>query len=109
MDDALIAVFTTLPDEGGARALAQALVRARLAACVQLHAITSVYEWDNAMQDDAEWRLQAKARAADWPALRDFIAARHPYHLPAIWYTPIEASEGYADWVQHQTVRTPPA
>ncbi|MCX7663519.1 MAG: divalent-cation tolerance protein CutA [Tepidimonas fonticaldi] len=107
MDDALIAVFTTLPDEEGARALAQALVRARLAACVQLHAIASVYEWDGAVQNEAEWRLLAKARAADWPALRDFIAAHHPYQLPAIWHTPIEASEGYADWVRHQTARPP--
>ncbi|TSE26902.1 Divalent-cation tolerance protein CutA [Tepidimonas sediminis] len=109
MDDTLIAVFTTLPDEAGARALAEALVRARLAACVQLHAIASVYEWDGAVQHDAEWRLLAKARATDWPALRDFIAARHPYRLPAIWRAPIEASDGYAAWVRQQTARPPAA
>ncbi|MCS6811184.1 MAG: divalent-cation tolerance protein CutA [Tepidimonas sp.] len=103
MSPALIAVHTTLPDEASARALAEALVQARLAACVQWHAIASVYVWQDALQRDAEWRLLAKCRAAHWPAVRDFIAARHPYQLPAIWSSLIEASAAYHDWVWQQT------
>lgn len=103
MAPALIAVFTTLPDEAGAHTLAEALVREGLAACVQLHAIRSVYTWQGALQRDAEWRLLAKCRAEAWPQVRDFIAAHHPYELPAIWSTPIEASAAYAEWVAAST------
>lgn len=108
MIEPLIAVFTTLPDEASARALAEALVRGRWAACVQLHAIASIYEWRGAVQHDTEWRLLAKCRAADWPAVREAIVAQHPYELPAIWCSPIEASDAYADWVRQQTDRPTP-
>lgn len=104
----LIAVHTTLPDEASARALAEALVRARLSACVQLHAVHSVYEWQGTLEHAAEWRLLAKCRAGDWPQVRDAIARQHPYELPAIWSTPIETSDAYGEWVQHQTARGTP-
>ncbi|TSE18721.1 Divalent-cation tolerance protein CutA [Tepidimonas alkaliphilus] len=101
----LIAVMTTLPDEASAQALAEHLVHHRWAACVQWHAIDSVYEWHGRLQCDREWRLLAKCRRADWTAVCDAIRAQHPYELPAIWCSPIETSEAYGDWVKQQTER----
>ena len=43
-----------------ARRLAQAVVQARLAACVQVQSITSHYHWQGALQEAAEWRLACK-------------------------------------------------
>jgi periplasmic divalent cation tolerance protein len=96
----LWAMFTTVGTRDAADALATAAVQARLAACVQVEAIESVYVWDGTLRRDAEWRLLFKTVAGRREALEALIAERHPYDLPAIWAQRIDdASAGYADWV----------
>ena len=103
----LLAVYTTVATRDDAQRLARALVGQRLAACVQIDAIDSVYHWDGALQQEPEQRLTIKTTAAAWPALAAAIRALHPYQLPAIHALPVaEADAAYAAWVAAQV--TPP-
>jgi len=45
-----IAVVTTMASKKEARAMAQALVEAKLAACAQISRIESVYAWKGAIE-----------------------------------------------------------
>jgi periplasmic divalent cation tolerance protein len=67
-------VLTTLPDEAGARELAQALVQARLAACVQLREVHSVYRWQGKVEAGAGLAGAARFRPRA-PSLRGAGAA----------------------------------
>lgn len=103
-----LAVVTTVGRRADAQALARALVELRLAACAQISEIESVYHWDGALQQDAEWRVLFKTQRALYPAVEAAILARHPYSLPAIhaWgLAPISAA--YAAWIAAETL-TPP-
>jgi len=86
-----------------AEAIATALVDARLAACVQLMAVDSVYRWQGAVERASEVMLQAKttqARLADAEAL---IKARHSYAVPEIIAVPIVAgSTDYLGWIESE-------
>jgi periplasmic divalent cation tolerance protein len=96
----IIAVLTTIDSAERARAMAEALVERRLAACVQISAIDSVYEWQGAIQNDREYRLMAKTLASRYAEIEAAIRELHTYELPAIYA--IEATEAfapYADWV----------
>ena len=64
--------------------LARAAIEARLAACVQLQAIESIYRWDGAIQQQAEWRLLLKTDARHADALQALLRQQHPYALPAL-------------------------
>lgn len=78
-------VFTTLPDRDAALRMARVLVEERLAACVSvLGEATSVYRWQGVLEAAQEVPVLIKTAAADWPALRDRIAALHPYELPEV-------------------------
>ncbi len=102
--EALIAVITTLPDRTSAQALARALVEGGLAACAQISEIESVYRWDGALQQELEFRLLLKTRAALYPAVEQALRERHPYELPAIHALSLQAVyPPYADWVLAQT------
>ena len=95
-----IAVLTTIDSEERARAMAESLVDRKLAACVQISAIDSVYEWQGAIQNDREYRLMAKTLASRYADIEAAIRQLHTYDLPAIYA--IELSEvfaPYADWV----------
>ena len=75
--------WTTVASEETARELAQGLVKARLAACVQISSpITSVYVWQGKQEETQEWRLTVKFPSSNALALEEWLKAHHPYKVP---------------------------
>ncbi len=99
-----LAVITTVGSHDEAQALAKALVERKLAACVQISAIDSVFHWQDAVQSEPEYRLLCKTTDERYPALEHAILALHSYDLPAICalrLDPIYAP--FADWIAAET------
>jgi periplasmic divalent cation tolerance protein len=60
-----------------------------------------VYRWQGKVEAGAEWQLAIKATRAGWPALRDFVRARHPYEVPELLCLDVADGEpGYLAWVR---------
>lgn len=95
----LALVTTTVATPADAQCLAQAVLQARLAACVQVQAITAHYRWQGALHADAEQRLDCKTTVQAVPALLALLRAQHPYDLPELVVQPLQASADYAQWV----------
>ncbi|MFT3812106.1 MAG: divalent-cation tolerance protein CutA [Acidovorax sp.] len=95
-------VTTTVASAADAERLAAQAVQARVAACVQVEAITSHYVWQGAQQADAEWRLVCKTLPQAAPALRAWLRAHHPYEVPQLLTDTVEAEADYAQWVAQQ-------
>jgi periplasmic divalent cation tolerance protein len=88
----------------GARAFARALVEQRLAACVQLGAIESVYRWRGRVEAARERWLVVKTSAARLAALRRHVRAAHPYELPEfVVLAPSALEPRYARWLAAET------
>ena len=104
--EALSAVTTTVGTAKDARRLAQAVLVQRLAACVQIEAITSHYRWEGALHEDGEWRLVCKTVPQAVDGLFALLQAQHPYTLPQLVVQPLQASAAYADWVRQETQGT---
>ena len=101
--DGLLAVVTTVDSEELARSIARTLVERRLAACVQISAISSVYEWRDDIAEDAEFRLIAKTKAARYADVERAILELHSYDLPAVYALDVQhCSVAYDDWVADQ-------
>jgi periplasmic divalent cation tolerance protein len=96
----VLSLTTTLGSEADGRRLAQALLGARLAACVQLERTESHYRWQGAMSAEPEIRLTAKSVPERLVALQAFLAEQHPYDLPQLLWQVHEASPAYAAWVR---------
>ena len=76
----------------------------RLAACVQLQAITSHYWWDGKITSDAEQLMLFKTAAAKFDALRDLITSLHSYDTPEILQLPVTGgAENYLAWIARET------
>jgi periplasmic divalent cation tolerance protein len=92
-------VFCTCPDQATAHALAEMLVRDRLAACVNITGeITSVYAWKNQIEHAAECLLLIKTCSARYQDLENTLRTHHPYELPEIIAIPIQ--QGFANYLQ---------
>jgi len=81
----MLVVLTTCPAAEAAEALAEQIVEARLAACVQvLPQMTSIYVWEGEIQKEGEVLLLIKTLPEQWEDLREFITANHTYQVPEI-------------------------
>jgi len=97
-------VMTTCAGRAEAEALAQQIVEARLAACVQMTDVVSVYTWRNAVHKDPEVLMLMKTRADRYPELEAFIARHHTYEVPEIVRLPLDGgSARYLGWVDAMT------
>ena len=101
MTDILL-VSTTVAERADADRLAQLLVEQRLAACAQIERIeSSVYRWQGALQQEAEWRVVFKTTEVHYAALEAALLAAHPYEVPAIVAVPTHTvSTAFAEWVR---------
>lgn len=93
-------VLVTAPSETEATAIAQILVQEQLAACVNLFPVTSVYTWENQVQQEPEWQLLIKTNLERFEALEARIRAVHSYQVPEIIAIPLVAgSLAYLQWM----------
>ncbi len=96
-------VLVTAGSEAEAESLARHLVDDRLAACVSITPITSVYRWQGEVQAEAEWQLVIKTDLSQFDAIAQAITQHHSYAVPEIIALPIVAGlPDYLSWLQAQ-------
>lgn len=96
-------VLVTASSQKEALAIASALVESRLAACVSLIPIHSVYTWQGEIHREQEWQLLIKTDLAQFETLATKIKELHSYEVPEIIALPIIAgSEPYLRWISEQ-------
>ena len=100
-EDAIV-VFMTAANGEEATRLADLLVGAHLAACVQiLHEMESVYRWEGKIERQSEILLLAKTTRAKFADLEREVRALHSYETPEIVAVPIVAgSNPYLEWLE---------
>jgi len=105
MDNPGIVVFITARNEDEAAKIAQSLVEARLAACVNIvRDIRSVYRWQDKIEDDTEVLMIAKTQRHLFESLMGKVRELHSYEVPEIVAVPIvEGSEDYLKWLKDVT------
>ena len=100
-----IVVWITAQNREEAIRLADMLVGARLAACVQiLPEMESVYRWQGAIERQPEVLLFVKTTRRRFAELERQVRALHSYDVPEIVAVPIIAgSAPYLRWLDEET------
>ena len=99
----MIIILTSIDDKSKAKAIAQALVEAKLAACVQISAQgMSVYQWQGKVCKDKEYYLSIKTDEIHQADVTAWLKANHPYDTPEIISLNAKASAEYQHWLQSE-------
>ena len=100
-----VLILTTLPADADAGAFAEALVEARLAACVNLLPVMeSVYRWEGRVQRDRERQLILKTSRERVATLWQRVRELHPYDVPEFIVLPIvDGHDAYLRWIGEST------
>jgi periplasmic divalent cation tolerance protein len=101
----VLLVLTNLPDRESARRLADGLVSAQLAACVNvLSECESIYRWKGAIEQTAETPVLIKTRAALYADVETYIRSHHPYEVPEVIALNVAAGDPtYLQWLREET------
>ncbi len=103
-DDLIIVYVTCNPDD--ADEIAETLINERLAACVNIAPVKSVYSWEEKLCRDEESLLIIKSTSDTYTQLEKRIKQIHPYDIPEIIAIKAKAVEpDYLKWVAAQTIK----
>ena len=109
-EDRPVLIYTTFPALADAKRVGEALVAARLAACVNMFpGMISIFEWEGAREEANEVAMIIKTRAALTNAVLSETKRLHPYKLPALLVLAAEGgSAEYCGWIVDQTQNSEP-
>jgi periplasmic divalent cation tolerance protein len=99
----VVLITTRKPEE--AQNIAEALVKKRLAACVNIiPEVNSHFRWQNKLNTTKECMLIVKTKESLLPAVIESVKKIHSHLVPEIIALPIiGGSQDYLDWLDIET------
>ena len=100
-----VIVQTTTSNEEEAKKIAKILIQDKLAACVQLKDIESLYNWDDKLCCERETLLSIKTKKELFSKVKSKILELHSYDTPEIIELDISnISENYLKFIKENTI-----
>ncbi len=100
MEITLITVLCS--DAAQAKHIAQRLIDNRLVACANYASTTSMYVWDDSLQEHDEVVLTLKTLSSHASVVVQEIQTMHSYTTPYIASSLVQVSDAYAAWMRTQ-------
>ena len=92
-------MITTESSRANALRIAKLLIKKKLAACVSIKQIFSIYEWDDDIKETKEFEITIKSKHEFKDYLIDFVNKNSTYDVPQIIYKKYHAEMQYYDWL----------
>lgn len=100
-----VIVQTTTSNEEEAKKIAKILIQDKIAACVQLKDIESLYNWDGKLCCERETLLSIKTKKELFSKVKSKILELHSYDTPEIIELDISnISEDYLKFIKENTI-----
>ncbi len=92
-------MITTESSKKNALLVAKLLLQKKLAACVSIKQIFSIYEWDNDIAETQEFEITIKSKPELKDDLINFLKTITTYDVPQILYKKYHSDMKYFDWL----------
>ncbi|CAH2241840.1 jg16230 [Pararge aegeria aegeria] len=99
--DKFSVAYVTVPSKDVGKSIALGLVKNKLAACVNIvPEVTSIYEWEDEINEDTEALLMIKTRTSQVDQLTEYVRSVHPYEVCEVISLPIKnGNPPYLKWI----------
>ena len=95
----VLLLITTEYHKKEAKKIAKLLLKKKLAACVSLTDICSIYEWEGKTQEVNEVEIKIKSKPELKKTLISFLKKNTSYDVPEIIYKKFASEKKYLKWV----------
>ncbi len=97
-------IYITTKDEDEARKIGRTLVEEKLAACVNIHPIQSIYRWEGEIEEEGEVAMLVKTRAELADKVIERVKELHSYEVPCIVSLSIDkGNPDFLKWIGEST------
>ncbi len=94
-------VYITAGSMDEAKSIGRVLVEERLAACVNIFPITSVYRWKDNIEEAVEFVILVKTVTGKVKDIEKRVKQLHSYEVPCVISFKMDSgSEDYLDWIR---------
>jgi len=98
-------VYSTAPNETEGRRIGRHVIAERLAACVNIFPIKSIYRWKGELEEEEEYVLIFKTKSELVSQVIQEIENECTYDLPcAVSYEMSGGGEKYLKWIEESTL-----
>ena len=99
-----VIIVSTFPSKQVVTSIANKLVKQKLAACVNITRISSVYAWKGKIENQAEYLALFKTSKKNQSKLKKELQKLHPYDIPEIAEINIDSiNQPYLKWLVDST------
>ena len=99
-----VVIVSTFPSKQSVTSIANKLVKKKLAACVNITKISSVYTWKGKVENQNEYLAFFKTTKKNQSTLKKELKKLHPYDVPEIAEINVESiNQPYMKWLVDST------
>ena len=95
----VLLLVATECNKKAAKKIAKLLLKKKLAACVSLKEINSIYEWKGKIEEVNEVEILIKSKPVLINALVVFLQKEISYKVPQFIYKKFKSEKNYINWV----------
>ena len=96
----LLLLLTTLPNQLLAEQIAKELIERKLAACVSIREIKSIYKWQGNIEENKEFEITIKTLPEKLDELTRIIKEKTTYDVPELIYKIFNSENSYFQWIE---------
>ena len=96
----LLLIITTVPNQLMAEKLAKLLIKKKVAACVSMKEIKSIYKWQENIEEDKEFEITIKSLPENSKEITHIVKENITYEVPQLIYKIFDADISYFNWVK---------
>ena len=96
----LLLLITTVPNQLLAEQIAKELIKGKLAACVSIKEIKSIYKWKDNIEENKEIEITIKSLPENLNKLILILKEKINYEVPELIYKIFDSENSYFQWVK---------
>ena len=100
----ILLLITTVSKRELAKKIAALLIKKKLAACISLKEINSIYIWEDVVEDCQEIEITIKSTPENLNLLIKTLKKEISYDVPQFIYKIFEAEINYYDWIKKSVI-----
>ena len=96
----LLLLITTAPNQLLAEQISKELIERKLAACISIKEIKSIYRWQENIEENKEFELTIKSIPENLNELIFILKEKITYEVPEIIYKIFDSENSYFHWIE---------
>ena len=96
----LLLLITTAPNQLLAEQISKELIERKLAACISIKEIKSIYRWRGNIEENKEFELTIKSKPVNLNELTLILKEKITYEVPEMIYKIFDSEKSYFKWLE---------